>query len=78
MEGLPLGWVELDSSRSPPLPYNLPLLLRVAMLAARVIPCLDVHDGRVVKGTNFVNLRDAGDPVEVAMRYEQEGSDELV
>ena len=36
------------------------------MLAARVIPCLDVHDGRVVKGTNFVNLRDAGDPVEVA------------
>ena len=48
------------------------------MLAARVIPCLDVHDGRVVKGTNFVNLRDAGDPVEVARRYEQEGADELV
>ncbi len=48
------------------------------MLAARVIPCLDVHGGRVVKGTNFVNLRDAGDPVEVARRYEAEGADELV
>ena len=48
------------------------------MLAARVIPCLDVHGGRVVKGTNFVNLRDAGDPVEVAKRYESEGADELV
>ena len=48
------------------------------MLAARVIPCLDVHDGRVVKGTNFINLRDAGDPVEVARRYEKEGADELV
>ncbi|MEM6691986.1 MAG: imidazole glycerol phosphate synthase subunit HisF [Planctomycetota bacterium] len=48
------------------------------MLAARVIPCLDVHEGRVVKGTNFVNLRDAGDPVEVARRYESEGADELV
>lgn len=48
------------------------------MLSARVIPCLDVHGGRVVKGTNFVNLRDAGDPVEVARRYEAEGADELV
>lgn len=48
------------------------------MLAKRVIPCLDVHRGRVVKGTNFVQLRDAGDPVEVAARYEQEGADELV
>ncbi len=48
------------------------------MLAARVIPCLDVHQGRVVKGTNFVNLRDAGDPVEIARRYEAEGADELV
>lgn len=48
------------------------------MLAARVIPCLDVNEGRVVKGTNFVNLRDAGDPVQVAARYEQEGADELV
>ena len=48
------------------------------MLAKRVIPCLDVKQGRVVKGTNFVNLRDAGDPVEVAARYEIEGADELV
>lgn len=48
------------------------------MLAKRVIPCLDVNRGRVVKGTNFVNLRDAGDPVAVAARYEQEGADELV
>src|SRR5438067_5804802 len=48
------------------------------MLASRVIPCLDVDRGRVVKGTNFVNLRDAGDPVAVAARYEEEGADELV
>lgn len=48
------------------------------MLAKRVIPCLDVNQGRVVKGTNFVNLRDAGDPVAVAARYELEGADELV
>jgi cyclase len=48
------------------------------MLAKRVIPCLDVNRGRVVKGTNFLHLRDAGDPVEVAARYEQEGADELV
>lgn len=48
------------------------------MLAKRIIPCLDVSEGRVVKGTNFVNLRDAGDPVEVAARYEREGADELV
>src|SRR5205823_9228478 len=48
------------------------------MLLRRVIPCLDVDKGRVVKGTNFVDIRDAGDPVELAMRYEQEGADELV
>ncbi|HUG92457.1 MAG TPA: imidazole glycerol phosphate synthase subunit HisF [Planctomycetaceae bacterium] len=48
------------------------------MLAKRIIPCLDVHAGRVVKGVNFVNLRDAGDPVEIARRYEDEGADELV
>lgn len=48
------------------------------MLAKRVIPCLDVDRGRVVKGTNFVQLRDAGDPVQVAARYEKEGADELV
>ncbi|MCS6852113.1 MAG: imidazole glycerol phosphate synthase subunit HisF [Gemmataceae bacterium] len=48
------------------------------MLTKRIIPCLDVDRGRVVKGTNFLNLRDAGDPVEVARRYEEEGADELV
>lgn len=48
------------------------------MLTRRIIPCLDVASGRVVKGVNFVNLRDAGDPVEVARRYEQQGADELV
>ena len=47
------------------------------MLAKRIIPCLDVKDGRVVKGTRFVELRDAGDPVEVAQRYDEEGADEL-
>jgi cyclase len=48
------------------------------MLAKRIIPCLDVKDGRVVKGVNFVNLRDAGDPVELAAIYDREGADELV
>lgn len=48
------------------------------MLAKRIIPCLDVRDGRVVKGTHFVNLVDAGDPVETAGRYDFEGADELV
>ena len=48
------------------------------MLAKRIIPCLDVRDGRVVKGTHFVNLVDAGDPVEAAARYDSEGADELV
>ena len=47
------------------------------MLAKRVIPCLDVTAGRVVKGVNFVELRDAGDPVEIAARYDGEGADEL-
>ncbi len=47
------------------------------MLSVRVIPCLDVKDGRVVKGINFVGLRDAGDPVEQAQRYDREGADEL-
>ncbi len=47
------------------------------MLTKRIIPCLDVKDGRVVKGVGFVDLRDAGDPVEVAMAYDQEGADEL-
>src|SRR5262249_6212707 len=48
------------------------------MLAKRIIPCLDVNHGRVVKGMNFLNLKDAGDPVEVAARYDEEGADELV
>ena len=48
------------------------------MLSARIIPCLDVDDGRVVKGIRFKELRDAGDPVEVAHAYEQQGADELV
>jgi cyclase len=49
-----------------------------AMLAKRIIPCLDIKNGRVVKGVNFINLRDAGDPVEHAKIYEKEGADELV
>ena len=48
------------------------------MYTKRIIPCLDVKDGRVVKGTNFVGLRDAGDPVELAARYDMERADELV
>ena len=48
------------------------------MLAKRIIPCLDVKDGRVVKGVNFLNLRDAGDPVEAAQLYDRQGADELV
>ena len=48
------------------------------MFAKRIIPCLDVKDGRVVKGVNFVNLIDAGDPVEAAKEYNRQGADELV
>lgn len=48
------------------------------MHTKRIIPCLDVHDGRVVKGVNFVNLKDAGDPVEIAAAYDKAGADELV
>src|SRR5580704_9703024 len=48
------------------------------MLAKRIIPCLDIQNGRTVKGTNFVDLRDAGDPVELGARYAMEGADELV
>lgn len=48
------------------------------MLTKRVIPCMDVKDGRVVKGVNFVNLRDAGDPIELANRYDEEGADEVI
>jgi cyclase len=46
-------------------------------LAKRIIPCLDVDNGRVVKGVNFINIRDAGDPVEIAKRYDREGADEI-
>lgn len=48
------------------------------MYTKRIIPCLDINNNRVVKGTNFVNLRDAGDPVEVAKAYDKAGADELV
>lgn len=48
------------------------------MVAKRIIPCLDVNMGRVVKGVNFINLKDAGDPIELASRYDREGADELV
>ena len=48
------------------------------MFTKRIIPCLDVNDGRVVKGVNFVNLRDAGDPVEIAAAYDKAGAAELV
>ena len=48
------------------------------MFTKRIIPCLDVNDGRVVKGVNFVNLRDAGDPVEIARAYDQAGADEVI
>ena len=48
------------------------------MLRRRIIPCLDVSDGRVVKGVNFVNLRDCGKPVEAALRYAEQGADEIV
>jgi cyclase len=48
------------------------------MLSKRIIPCLDIKEGRVVKGVKFLGLRDAGDPVEVARAYDQQGADELV
>ncbi len=48
------------------------------VLTRRIIPCLDLKDGRVVKGTNFLGLRDAGDPVELAERYNEQGADEVV
>src|SRR5947209_3122961 len=57
---------------------RLPPVPSVTVHLKRVIPCLDVDAGRVVKGTNFVNLRDAGDPVELAERYDAEGADELI
>ena len=66
-----------NSSAQPSLsgPYSAKISV---VLTHRIIPCLDVKDGRVVKGVNFVNLRDAGDPVSIAQRYDEEGADELV
>lgn len=58
--------------------YEGKIAFNVNTLARRIIPCLDIMNGRVVKGTNFKNLQDAGDPVELAMRYAKEGADELV
>jgi len=58
--------------------FLLVLLISVWMLTKRIIPCLDVTDGRVVKGTKFLRLRDAGDPVECAIEYNRQGADELV
>ncbi|MFL5742028.1 MAG: imidazole glycerol phosphate synthase subunit HisF [Flavisolibacter sp.] len=55
-----------------------PIVFSASGLAKRIIPCLDIKDGRTVKGTNFVNLRDAGDPVELAANYAKQGADELV
>jgi imidazole glycerol-phosphate synthase subunit HisF len=60
-----------------PLPSNLQLKVLI-MLAKRIIPCLDIKDGRVVKGVSFVGLRDAGDPLELAKRYNEQSADELV
>src|SRR6186713_2942582 len=51
---------------------------KLTMLTKRIIPCLDIKDGRTVKGVNFVNIRDAGDPVELGAQYAQQGADELV
>src|ERR1700753_1787656 len=60
------------SSRQQPSCYN-----EFAMLTRRIIPCLDVKEGRVVKGVNFLGLRDAGDPVQLAAAYDRQGADEL-
>ena len=67
-----------DASRTLDLFQALGARIVVPMLTKRIIPCLDVDRGRVVKGVNFLQLRDAGDPVEVARRYEEAGADELV
>ena len=74
----PAGRSTRARSRSPRRIAALAEEARDAMLMKRVIPCLDVHEGRVVKGVNFVNLRDAGDPVELAALYDKEGADEVV
>src|SRR5215467_1720356 len=70
-------WTESSSARRSMKAWS-PLRRQWPMLAKRIIPCLDVKEGRVVKGINFVQLRDAGDPVESGLRYSDEGADELV
>jgi cyclase len=67
----------LISLQGTPTSPRLLAFLAINMLAKRIIPCLDVTGGRVVKGVNFVELRDAGDPVEIAARYNEQGADEL-
>jgi imidazoleglycerol phosphate synthase cyclase subunit len=69
--------MRLCATRGGSLHDGTPHASRTSMLTKRIIPCLDVKDGRVVKGVSFVNLRDAGDPVEVATIYDREGADEL-
>jgi cyclase len=64
--------------QTPSTKHHLPRYARYFMLAKRIIPCLDVRDGRVVKGVRFVDIRDAGDPVENAIFYDEQGADELV
>src|SRR5215216_1758222 len=58
--------------------FSIKDVLSAGGVAKRIIPCLDIKDGRTVKGTNFINLRDAGDPVELAANYAKQGADELV
>src|ERR1039458_9392654 len=70
------SWSSHDG-KSVPVWFRLGRVRERFMLAKRIIPCLDVTGGRVVKGVNFVNLRDAGDPVELAERYNGDGADEL-
>ena len=72
--------VEVDGGLLEPMTLNIPEFdqVHVMVLTKRIIPCLDIKDGRVVKGTNFVGLRDAGDPVELAARYNEQGADEVV
>lgn len=72
-----LSLAESDVGAAPPLAARAPRAYVCAMLKTRIIPCLDVADGRVVKGVNFVDLVDAGDPVEAAKAYDAAGADEL-
>jgi cyclase len=78
VSGVPERFVAVDRPSSLPYSDGVCFSPGTEMLTKRIIPCLDVDHGRVVKGINFLNLRDAGDPVEVARRYEEQGADELV